>query len=141
MCCSSLVVVTEKITPMNKKGLTLMEIIISIMILSVTLVSLSNLFVSAQRWFWHNRSQYASSELGRNFLDPLHMDVRQDTWGTGGNILTPGVAPEVPITINGIVYTPDYTVTDVPVIDPLTGIVVDNLRRVRLRVNWNEPNL
>ncbi len=116
-----------------------MEIIVSIIILSLTLVSISNLFVSAQRWFWHNRARYASSEVGRDLIEPLHMSVRQDTWNLAGNALTPGAAG-APVTVNGIVYTPAYTFDDVPVRNS-TNAVVDNLRRVRLRITWNEPNL
>ena len=65
---------------MNKKGLSLVEILVSLVIMGLVMVGLVNIFISGKRWTLHSRSRITAGELGRYFLDPLQMDVRQDTW-------------------------------------------------------------
>lgn len=69
-------------------GLTLMEIIISTIILAVTLAGMTSLFVSSKKWLIHSHSKMAGAEIGRVFLNPLHMYVRQDSWGDSDNALS-----------------------------------------------------
>ena len=74
-----------------------------------------------------------AADLGRYFLDPLQADVNQGNWSStclGGNSSAcPGSQ-----TLNGIDYTPSYTVTNVTAdIDPPPA------RRVEVTITWNEP--
>ena len=114
---------------MNKKALTLLEIIVSIIILSVTMIGMTNLFMSAKRYIMHSRARMGGGELGKLFLDPLQMEVRQDTWDTNANNLRirhndQGQSQ----TINGITYVPIYDVTD-------AGL---GMRRAVVTINWKE---
>jgi len=109
-----------------------MEVLVSTALIAVLAVGMANLFVAGKRYILHTRTRMTSGELGRVFLDPLQMDVRQDTWGSSSNCLTnktncPGAA-----TIGPITYNPDYSdITDIP---------GTSLRRVRLVIRWDEPS-
>lgn len=126
---------------MNKKGLTLVEILVSSLILALIMIGLANLFVAGKRHILHSRSRMAGGELEKFFLEPLQMNVRQDQWG-GNCLSTNGVNPPGCNTAawidpsSGIQYTPQYQIG---------GLLVDflnplgRLRRVILTLNWNEP--
>jgi type II secretory pathway pseudopilin PulG len=118
---------------MNKKALSLLEILVSITLLSITMTGMLNIFTSSTRQSRYSRSRLTAAELARSFVDALHMDVRQDQWGT--NCLS-GFAGSCPssaliITPGDIPYTPIVTCEGAPG----TGIV----RRVTAKVTWNEP--
>lgn len=115
-----------------KKGLTLLEIIISVLILSLLMLGLANIFISGKRYLLHARARMAGGELGRHFIDPLQMDVRQDTWDSPGNNLTVIQPPFIvqTQTLNSITYNSTYNITNI------TGT---DLRRVVVNINWNEP--
>jgi len=112
-------------------GFTLMEIIVSTILVALVLVGLTNLFVLGKTYILHAQYRVTGGELGRFFLEPLQMDVRQDQWGT--NCLSSStVPPPCPPaqTIGNIPYTPAYT------IDNVTGTT---LRRVKVTISWSEP--
>lgn len=79
-------------------GLTLMEVVISTIILAVILAGMAGLFTSSRKWLTYSRSKMAGAELSRVFLSPLHMQVRQDTWGEVTNALYPDKDQPGPIT-------------------------------------------
>ncbi|MCM8795780.1 MAG: type II secretion system GspH family protein [Candidatus Omnitrophica bacterium] len=113
----------------KQKGLTLLEILVSVLILALVMTALANIFVTAKRYILHSRLRMAGGELGRLFLDPLQQDVRQDQWGNNclsANVNCPGAQ-----TIDNTTYTPNYTITKN---SPLT-----NLNEVSVTVSWNEP--
>jgi len=119
---------------MKKKGLTLLEIIFSVLILAVVMAGLTNLFVSGKRWILHARMRMTGGELGRQFLDPWQMQVRQDEWATNCLGTSNGVGC-INLTADmgawtdssGITYTPAFVISE-----------VNNLRKVRLTVTWTE---
>lgn len=113
---------------MNKKGLGLVEIIVATVILAITMAGLVNLFISGKRYIQYNRSRMTAGELGKYFLEPLHMDVRQDLWSS--NCLGSGSECVGPQSIDGIIYTPVYYIgNDQPLV---------NLNRVRVDITWTE---
>jgi Tfp pilus assembly protein PilV len=115
---------------MNKKALTLLEIIVSIIILSVTMIGLANIFISGKRYILHARARMGGGELGKFFLDPLQAEVREDTWNAPGNNLTVQPYPHMQEGVNNIIYNYTYTVAPAP------GNA--NLRRVVAEIGWNE---
>jgi len=136
---------------MAKKGLTLLEIVISTSILAVTVVGLASIFVTGKRYILHSRSRMAGGELGKLFLEPLQLGVRQDTWADATNPLAetpstspkycdddpshtqhPNCPPAASRTIDNITYTATYNISR-------TTPVGTNLNRVKVDVNWNEP--
>jgi prepilin-type N-terminal cleavage/methylation domain-containing protein len=116
---------------MYKKGLTLTEILVSTVILALVALGLTNVFVSGKRQIVHSRARMTTAELGKYFLDPLEMDVRQDQWGNNCLSSNPTTGcPTTPQSIDNITYTPAYTINNV------TGTT---LRKVKLTISWNEP--
>jgi Tfp pilus assembly protein PilV len=112
----------------SSKGLTLMEIIIATLIFALVMAGLVNLFMAAKRLTLHARSRMQASELGKQFLDPLQMQVRQDQWGA--NCLGTGVCAPAVWVLAPITYNAAYVVT---------GVAGTTLRRVDVTINWNEP--
>lgn len=118
---------------MRKKGFSLFEIIVSLIILSIAITGVTVLYTSSKKFVLHGRSTFIGTELGRVFLDPLQLDVRWDQWQTGSNCLssTPTLGCIGQQTVNNIQYDPVYTINTVG---------VTSLRRVTLNLNWTEPN-
>jgi Tfp pilus assembly protein PilV len=128
---------------MDRKAITLMEIVVALVILSLTMAGLLNVFIAAKSHGLRSRTLISASELGKYFLDPLQMQVRQDQWGsnclsTGSNC--PGAQT---ITNYGstLTYTPTYTITNVVGTGQVgncteTGPATDCLRRVKISISW-----
>lgn len=119
---------------MHKKGLTLLEILISTLILALVMTGMVNLFISGKKWILHARSRMTGGELGKSFLDPLQMQVRQDQWGN--NCLSTGTQANCPDQAAGKAqgldrdYTAHYTVTP--------NSPVTNLNKVKVAISWTE---
>ena len=113
----------------NKKSLTLIEIVISLVIFSLVMAGLTNVFFAAKRYIIYNRSLMTGGELGKLFLDPLQMDVRQDTWDQAGNRLNVGTFTDTSIaSIAGRKYDAAYEVSE-PLLD---------IRKVKVDITWTE---
>ncbi|MGA2775880.1 MAG: prepilin-type N-terminal cleavage/methylation domain-containing protein [Candidatus Omnitrophota bacterium] len=116
----------------QQNALTLMEILVSLVILALVFLGLLNLFISGRKYLRHSQSIMAGSELGKVFLDPLQMQVREDTWDKGMAVNTLTVGNYLPVSypdpINGITYTATTVVT----------AVNDGLRRVQTKISWEE---
>lgn len=115
------------------RGFTLVEILVATIILALTVGGIANVFVASKRNIMHARSRMSGGEIGKYFLDPLQMNVRQDQWDTAAanaaaNCLKSDPSAGCPAAQAG--YTPGYTITDVAG----TG----GVRRVQLQVNWTE---
>jgi len=113
---------------MNKKGLTLLEILIAALILALVLTGLVGIFVSGKKLVLHSRARMTGGELGKFFLDPLENQVRADQWGN--NCLSGGACNLPPETLGTITYNAAYNMSPVPV-NP-------SLRRVTVNITWNE---
>lgn len=116
-------------------GLSLVEIIVAMVILSLVMLGFINLFMSGKRFIIHNRLLMTGGELGRYSLEPLQTEVRQDTWNnTAVNNLAVKTYNGSPITISGVTYTPNYTVSDKTVYSSSV------IRKVKVDVKWNESS-
>ena len=113
----------------NLAGISLLEIIVSLMILALVLVGFSNVFVVSRGYMAHSRSRVSASQLGTVFLEPLNNAVNQSNWDQAGNPLSAQTVVRAPVTISGVAYTPSY------VIDNITSTT---LRRVKVDISWNE---
>lgn len=115
---------------MHKKGLTLIEILVSAIILALVLTGLVNIFVAGKRYILHTRSRMTAAELGRFFLDPLQMQVNQAEWSGAGNCLSAGTCPDqVWTSPDGAVWTATYQWSIVP---------GTTLRKVIANITWSE---
>ena len=132
-----------RIPIMNKKGFTLLEILVATLILALVTTGLAYVFLAGKRHILHTRSKIQAAELGRLFLAPLQMDVRQDTWNQAANALSatppggrdcasqPGCPAAPERTLDGITYDARYTINrDNP---------IPNVNKVKVDITWTEP--
>ncbi|MDO8662298.1 MAG: hypothetical protein Q7K98_03655 [Candidatus Omnitrophota bacterium] len=116
---------------MNKKALSLLEIIISTVILSLVITGLVNVFVAGKQYIQHSRLRMAGGEIGKFFLDPLQQYVRQDTWDAScfGTNKVIANCPNVPSTSNP--YTTAYSISDLS--------ADTNIKKVKVTITWPSP--
>ncbi len=119
----------------NLAGISLLEIIVSLMILALVLVGFSNVFVVSRGYMAHSRSRISASQLGTVFLEPLNNAVNQSNWDQAGNSLSVKTVVGSPVTIGGVTYTPSYVINNTTNLDPNT-----TLRRVLVNITWNESS-
>lgn len=114
-------------------GFTLVEIIVATIIFSLVILGMLSVFLAGNKHIIHTRERMSSAELGKLFLDPLQMDVRQDTWNQAGNDLRLSATPVAltPQNVNNRNFSAAYTTTAVGGTD---------LRRVTTTITWTEPS-
>ncbi len=105
---------------MKRKGLSLLEILVASLILTLALAGLLNIFVAGKRWVLHNRLRMTGGELGKYFLDPLQQQVKQSEWdSTSNDYISSNLLHKrtneagSPVTLDRP-YTPYYTVSVPP---------------------------
>ena len=116
---------------MRNKGLSLIEIMVSLILLSSVMAGIAGIFFAGKRHVMHARDRMAGGELGKSFLDPMQMQVRQDTWDSVGNSLTPNTTPvtSTAVKVDTVDYTPQYDVK---------AVTSKDLRKVKVKINWTE---
>jgi len=143
-------------------GFTLIEIIVATFLLALVTTGLAYVFLAGKRHLLHTRSKIQATELGRLFLAPLQMDVRQDTWnnspvgnppppvGTGNLIGLDGNYRSTNIDLAKFPQYSTYTILswlEEPNLDgmsyyptySITPVSGTTLRRVKVNINWYEP--
>lgn len=124
---------------MRKKGLTLLEIIISIVILALVITGLVSVFVASKGLIQHSRYRTAGGAIGKQFVDPLQAYIRQDTWegsncfntNDPNNPASMANCPSIPAsyTMNNIIYTSQYYISNIS----------SDLKKVKAKIIWSEP--
>ena len=112
-------------------GFSLVEVIVATIILSLIMLGMLSVFVAGNKLIIHNRENMTSSELGRFFIDPMQLDVRQDTWDQPGNTLNLLAVPVVlaPQNVNNRNFSASYTTS---------AVAGTNLRRLTTTITWPE---
>lgn len=134
---------------MNKKGLSLLEILVSAILLALLILGLANIFVATRRLVFHIGARLTAAEVSRRYLDPLYMQVSATNWGattTSGNCLRMFSARDTNFwdeTVSNTRFTPNYNpdgagADDIDDINLTANPGESILCRVSLRVNWNE---
>jgi len=132
-----------------RTGLSLIEVIVSTILIALTLLGLSNLFLASKTHIQYSRTRMTGGELGRVFVDPLQMQVRQDNWnnatmnalsatGSGSfrycdsNASTTeqptGCPAQNERTLGGVEYSARYEITN--------HTSSPNIRKVVTTINW-----
>lgn len=122
---------------MKKKGVTLLENLIALIILILVMGGLISVFISGRQNILRFRSKMTAAEMGRFFLEPLQIQVSEDNWvntclGSKNASICEGSDLFQPMDISGITYTPSYEISDAP------GSTT--LRKVKLTITWNDPS-
>jgi len=124
---------------MQKKGFTLIEILVAALLLALVMTGLVNVFVAGKRHTLHTRSKMQAAELGRLFLAPLQTQVKQSDWNSSSNdynspnLLQKGTRTGSPEPLDRIDYTPTYEISVPP------GFSSDSpMRKVKVTITWNE---
>jgi Tfp pilus assembly protein PilV len=116
---------------MRRRGLSFIEILVSAIIMALIMTGLANIFAASKRHILRSRSRITAAELSRHFLDLLHMDVRQDQWGSNcvSNNNFCSTWNTTSVYIDGYTYTPAYT---------SSAVGTSSARKIRLNITWNE---
>ena len=158
--------VNNKQSQTKNSGLSLVEVLISMLILATVVGGLANLFLSVKELTLHVHSRMVAGKLGRYFLDPLQMYVRQDTWdierdpvnenpNTGGNLLKtpagkigyktannpfPDTYPDASyVTLTWMAGGPHEVTVDNNIYYPVYAVSeVVGLRKLKLTIRWEE---
>ena len=122
-----------KVGNTNSNGFTLMEILIAFLLLAIISVGLVNLFISSSRFITKSQGRMSAGEIGRRFIDPLHMDVNEAAWGNNCLSGVPPVGCPAAQALGQFIFTPTYTTSQVS--NP-AGTAIE-LRRVRAQLDWD----
>jgi len=110
---------------MKSKGFSLMEILIALVILSITFLALAGLMVQSTR----NNSFGGHITEAATFAQDKLEELRSTTWLTiipGSDLITHP---------NGINYARNWTVVPNAIVPPLTE---PTLKTITITVNWND---
>jgi hypothetical protein len=140
---------------LGKRAVTILEIVIASVIISITVIGLSGIFVSGKRWINHARMRMTGGELGKLFLSPLQNAVVQwgttsdNGWNQVNNELYPTLgsprycdsgSPQQPNcpsaderTMSGVTYSASYAISRLNPADSYS------ITRVVATITWTEP--
>jgi hypothetical protein len=121
----------------DRIGLSLLEIIIALLILSLVMYGLTSLFIASKRFMYHSSSSVLSMEVGKYFFEDQGLVVTADNYTSGRNCLydDAACAGNDNVTYNGIRYNITYHTENVT-----NSTNADTtLRKVIINVTWVEP--
>ena len=114
----------------KKNGFTLVEIMVSLIILAMLAAGLFSVFISSRNLVARSKRRLYAAEIARREIERRRHLLRADNW----SLFNPTGSWSV---CNGTVY-PNYTVECR--IDPGPATTED-YRKFSVRVRWNEPVL
>lgn len=131
----------------NKKAVSLVEILVSAVLLSLVVGGLIAAFLTVRRYIRHAKERSTAAALSYGHSRTLHEDVRADTWDAGGgNPLDLGTT-NLPLiaddwdSVDNVDYDTDadgdgdrsrYEVTGVD----MDGDTIDDYRQVQIIVEY-----
>ena len=119
---------------MNKKTFTLIEIMVSAVILALTFGALLLAFVAAKRYVSRVNKRLVSVNLGREVLNSLYDEVRPE-WDERGELDVRIHEDEIDVTIDRRDYSGDYIVMEAEDADG-DEIADFEYRRVKIHTNY-----
>jgi len=140
----------------NNRAFTILEIVISSIIIAITVIGLSGIFATGKKYISHARYRMVGGELGQLFMNPFQNYVSQNEltngadngWNrpnnpltqqavarycdsVGGHIQQPFCPPLADRIMGGVEYSAKYEVMN----HPSTA----NIRKIITTITWNEP--
>lgn len=129
---------SRKNIPMKREGFTLMEILVSVIILVLLIAGLLSSFISVKRFSKRSTYKMISAELIRYFFAPFSMEVKQNNWNLPANgLYAPTPQTHTYTQTIGLVTYTVTTVIDKYVTLPNPPYNMD-IRRVTMDIVWNE---
>jgi hypothetical protein len=116
----------------DRIGLSLLEIIVALLILSLVMYGLTSLFMVSKRMMYHSGSRITSMEVGKFFFEDVNLSVRADI---DNCLYNNSVCKNTSVSYNNIQYNISYQTSNV------TNSTSANttLRKVIINVTWTEP--
>jgi len=119
-----------------KKGFSLLEIVISLIILGLTLAGIFSVFIAGRRYTERSRRKLVSLNVARQVIEKIKEDVRRDTWASSTNRLSTGSHDAA-----GIYTAPvDFSDWQGTVTYQVGDAGTSGLRQATINVSWNEPS-
>ncbi len=119
------------------RAVTLVEIIVALVILSLVMAGMANLFVSSRRWSGHAGSRLAGSGLAGHFLSLPGLAVSAESWETNCIGSNNGCDEQV-YTLGGTDYTANYSVS--LAVTNASLVSIDSIHKLELRISWNDAS-
>jgi Tfp pilus assembly protein PilV len=120
----------QAVLKMDKKALTLLEIIISTVILAIVMTGLVNVFVASKKLIQHSRYRMNAGEIGKKFFDPLQAYVREDGWNASCFGTNQVIANCENVTTSIPPYNATYSISNLS--------VDTNIKKVTANITWTE---
>ena len=105
---------------MESRASSLLEILVSVLILSLIMVGTLNVFISSSNRSAMTSKQNVAAEAIKGLLDSRQMDVDQSQWGA--NCLGTGSCPGGTLTVGTLVITPTWTRSNIGTTEPIIKI-------------------
>ncbi len=99
----------------SKKGFTLIEVVVAMVVLSTVAVALLRVGISARQATPVQMDRAGAENIARMKLESLYESVRQDQWNVADQPLSVGTSQGSPqnVVVNGKTYILSYTVSSV----------------------------
>ncbi len=124
---------------MNRRALSLLEVLVATILFALVITGLANIFVAAKRYTQHNRSIVTAAEISRNYLEPLNTEVQ-----TGKYNLVSGNWEWNPSTLgawtdgtSSTTFTPAYSILAID-LGSNPFMRDSEVYRVALTISWGE---
>ena len=119
----------------NTRAFSLMEVVVGTIIIAAFFGGLTAIFVSVRRYVLHANSRLVATNLGRQQLNNLYGEVRQDTWDTG-NLSNGHAGNTNAADIDGRQYNGNFTVNNMTYIGSGGVTVNGQYRQVTVQINY-----
>jgi len=123
----------------DKKGFSLIEVIVALFILSIVLWPVTNYILNAKRYNMQNINLIRALNLGRAYLDNLYNEVRYDQWVPESNDYKysgSNLSIRNHSTSTSLSYSYNITYN---LFSDVTNLTNHNeMRKVKLTINWTD---
>ena len=119
----------------DRIGLTLLEIIVAMLILSLVMYGFVSIFTVSKQFVYHSSSRVVSMEVAKFFFEDANLSVSADVYPDKNCLYNESQCQDANYTVNNILYNVSYA----------TGAVKNasdentTLRKVVINVTWTEP--
>ena len=96
----------------QNNGFTIVEVVVAALIFAITVAGAFGAISALRGPAMSSKEDLTASFIGKQVLEDLRTAVDAETWATGD--LTNGAHTLANVTVNGVIFSPSYTVSDDP---------------------------